>query len=160
MPAASRQAKHYAFIKSSPVKSEAVKNRMHRYVNLAKALFRKGATSNGRTFNVCFAVDKSKVISIGLNDYDREMTGYNRRLKTVYRKYGEPSYVPSLHAEVSAVLKLGVDDCSHLSFYNVRLDKSCHCRNSMPCANCLRLLRDLNAKNIYFYDETMTICEV
>ena len=158
-PAASRRSKHYSHVHAVQVESNAVKNRMHRYVNLAKALFRKGATSNGRTFNVCFAVDKSKVIAIGLNDYDRDMSGYSKKLKTVFRKYGEDSYVPSLHAEISAILKIGVDDCSRLSFYNVRLDRDCHCRNSMPCANCLRMLKHVNAKSIYFYDEEMNICE-
>lgn len=157
---ASHVSKHYYVLNCMPVESKAVKNRMHRYVNLAKALFRKGATSNGRTFNVCFAVEKSKVIAIGLNDYSRDMTGYSKKLKTIYRKYGEESYVPSLHAEISAILKIGVDDCSSLSFYNIRLDKMCHCRNSMPCANCMRMLRRVNAKNIYFYDEDMNICEV
>ena len=151
--------RHYTqYVNAKPVESNAVKNRMHRYVNLAKALFRKGATSHGRTFNVCFAVDKSHVIAIGLNDYDRDMSGYNRRLRTTYKHVGDENYVPSLHAEISAVLKIGVDDCSDLSFYNIRLDRNCHCKNSQPCANCLRILRMVNAKNIYFYDNDMTIC--
>jgi deoxycytidylate deaminase len=132
---------------------------MHRYVNLAKALFRRGATSHGRTFNVCFAVKKSQVIAIGLNDYDRDMSGYNRQLKTVYKKYGEKTYVPSLHAEISSILKIGIDDCSALSFYCIRLDKKCHCQNSQPCANCMRMLRIVKAKNVYFYDKEMQICE-
>lgn len=157
---ASARAGHYAVdVQVSLVESNAVKNRMHRYVNLAKALFRKGATSHGRTFNACFAVKNSKVIAIGLNDYDKDMSGYNRRLKTVYKKYGEETYVPSLHAEVSSILKVGVDDCSALSFYCIRLDRMCHCQNSQPCANCMRMLRMVRAKNVYFYDKNMDICE-
>lgn len=157
---ASARAGHYAVdAQVSLVESNAVKNRMHRYVNLAKALFRKGATSHGRTFNACFAVKNSKVIAIGLNDYDKDMSGYNRRLKTVYKKYGEETYVPSLHAEVSSILKVGVDDCSALSFYCIRLDRMCHCQNSQPCANCMRMLRMVRAKNVYFYDKNMDICE-
>ena len=157
---ASARARHYAVdAQVSLVESNAVKNRMHRYVNLTKALFRKGATSHGRTFNACFAVKNSKVIAIGLNDYDKDMSGYNRRLKTVYKKYGEETYVPSLHAEVSSILKVGVDDCSALSFYCIRLDRMCHCQNSQPCANCMRMLRMVRAKNVYFYDKNMDICE-
>ena len=157
---ASTRSRHYAVdAVIEPVDSNAVKNRMHRYVNLAKALFRKGATSHGRTFNACFAVKKSQVIAIGLNDYDRDMSGYNRHLKTVYKKYGEKTYVPSLHAEISSILKIGIDDCSALSFYCIRLDRGCHCQNSQPCANCLRMLRMVHAKNIYFYDKDMNICE-
>ena len=158
---ASTRSRHYAVdAVIELVDSNAVKNRMHRYVNLAKALFRKGATSHGRTFNACFAVKKSQVIAIGLNDYDRDMSGYNRHLRTVYKKYGEKTYVPSLHAEISSILKIGIDDCSALSFYCIRLDRGCHCQNSQPCANCMRMLRMVRAKNIYFYDKDMNICEV
>ena len=142
------------------VASNTVKNRMHRYVNFAKALFQKGATSNGKTFNVCFAVKKSRVLAIGINDYSRVMSGWCKPLKTVYKKYGEKSYQPSLHAEMSAILKLGLEDCSDICFYNVRLDKNCHCRNSEPCKNCFRILKMLNAKKMYFYNNDMEICEI
>lgn len=126
-----KQSDHYPkHLSLKSVDSQAVLDRMRRYVNLGKSLFRKGYCSGGRTFNLCFAVKKSKIIAIGLNDYDRQMIGYNRQLKTVYKKEGEASYVPSLHAEVSAVLKLGIDDCSDIAFYNVRLNKTGHCCNS------------------------------
>ena len=64
-----KSSNHYiSHMTSTAVTSAAVLDRMHRYVNLAKAMFRKGATSNGRTFNVTFAVKKSKIIAIGIND--------------------------------------------------------------------------------------------
>lgn len=155
------ESKHYLKnFTGIPVKSNAVLNRMHRYVNLAKAMFRKGATSGGRTFNVCFAVKKSKIVAIGLNDYDRRMTGYCKSLKATYKKYGQDSYEPCLHAEMSALLKLGHDDCSDMSFYNVRLNKACHCCNSQPCSNCLHMLNLVGFKHIYFYDNDMRICEI
>ena len=60
-------SKHYLNdMTGTAVTSVAVLDRMHRYVNLAKAMFRKGATSNGRTFNMTFAVKKSKIIAVGL----------------------------------------------------------------------------------------------
>lgn len=147
-------------LQGQEVTSKAVLDRMHRFVNLAKAMFRKGYTSNGRTWNACFAVKKSKVIAIGFNDYDRQIIGYNRRLKMVYKVKGEESYVPVLHAEVSAVLKVGTDDCSDISFYNIRLNKGCHACNSQPCLNCLNLLKQVNAKHIYFYNSNMRISEI
>lgn len=142
------------------VTTGAVLDRMHRYVNLAKAMFRKGATSNGRTFNVTFAVKKSKIIAIGLNDYDRQMVGYNRKLKATFKKFGESTYVSNCHAEMSSLLKLGLDDCSDLDFYNVRLNRGCHCCNSQPCSNCLHMLKNVGYKHIYFYDNDMRICKV
>lgn len=153
--------RHYVKNFTSPaVKSKAVLDRMHRYVNLAKAIFRKGATSNGRTFNVTFAVKKSKIIAIGINDYDRQMVGYNKKLKATIKVCGEQSYVPCCHSEISSLLKIGSDDCSGISFYNVRLNKSCHCCNSQPCSNCLHMLKSVGYKHIYFYDNDMNICEI
>lgn len=155
------ESKHYLKnFTGSPVKSNAVLDRMHRYVNLAKAMFRKGATSGGRTFNVCFAVKKSKIIAIGLNDYDRYMIGYNKRLKATYKRFGENSYKPCMHSEIATLLKLGTDDCSGISFYNVRLNKMCHCCNSQPCSNCLHMLKTVGFKHVYFYDNDMKICEI
>lgn len=155
-----KHSKHYLdSLPGSKVQSNAVLDRMHRYVNFAKALFRKGATSGGRTFNVCFAVKKSKIIAIGLNDYDRKMPAYSKQFKTKYKQYGEETYQPCLHAEMSVLLKLGTDDCSDISFYNVRLTKACHCCNSQPCSNCYRMLKIVNAKHIYYYDNDMNICE-
>lgn len=155
------ESKHYFVnLNLQHVDSKHVKNRMHRYVNLAKALFSKGYTSNGRTFNVCFAVKQNKVLAIGINNYSQHVCVYDKQLGYKYKKFGSKSYQPCLHAEVSAVLKLGLEDCSGLSFYNVRLDKNCHCRNSQPCANCLYLLTSVKAKNIYCYDDDLNICRV
>lgn len=155
------QSEHYPKrLQLKQVESKAILDRMHRYVNLGKSLFRRGYCSNGRTFNLCFAVKKSKIVAIGLNDYDRQMIGYNKSLRTTYKAYGEKDYTPSLHAEVSAILKLGIEDCSDLSFYCVRLNKRCKCSNSQPCSNCLRMLRMVQVKHIYCYDNDMSICEV
>lgn len=154
-------SKHYFTLKDAkPVDSQTVKNRMHNYVNIAKSMFSKGATSNGRTLNFTFVAKKSKLIAIGQNDYSRIMTGYLHRFKTNYLKYGEKSYVPSLHSEMSSLIRLGLEDCSSLDFYNIRIDKNNHCRNSAPCANCFRMLNVVGYKHIYFYDDNMNICEV
>ena len=64
------QSDHYKRAQriGSKIHSRTNKNRMHRFVNLAKALFNKSACSNGRTFHCCFAVKKGKVLAIGKND--------------------------------------------------------------------------------------------
>ena len=149
------QSKHYFTLDNAKlVESKTVKNRMHKYVNIAKALYSKGATSNGRTLNFTFVAKKSKLIAIGQN------TRYIPKLRTKYLKYGEDSYVPSLHSEMSALFRLGLEDCSNLDFYNIRIDKNNHCKNSAPCANCFRMLNIVGYKHIYFYDDNMNICEV
>lgn len=154
---------HYKIIckhKVIDVQSKTAKSRMHRFVNLSKALFNRSACSNGRTFHCCFAVKKGKVLAIGINDYKRKLDGYNRRFKTTVKFYGEDSYHLSLHAEISALLKLGLEDCTGIEFYNVRLNKGCHCCHSAPCDNCIRMLKIVNAKRLYYYDQDLNICEL
>ena len=149
-------SKHYCEIIGEPIISQTVKNRMHNYVNIAKAMFEKGATSNGRTLNFTFVAKKSKLIAIGQNNYNR-IINYVPLIKTNYRKFGEDTYVSSLHSELSAVLRLGQEDCSDLDFYNIRIDKNKHCKNSAPCLNCLRTLNIVGFKHLYYYDDQMNM---
>lgn len=152
---------HYFMLNDAkPVVSKTVRSRMCNYVDIAKAMFSKGATSNGRTLNFTFVARKSKLLSIGQNNYQRFMIGYIPSLRTKYLKYGEKTYIPSLHSEMSALFRLGLEDCSNLDFYNIRIDKNNRCKNSAPCANCFRILNIVGYKHIYFYDDDMDICEV
>ena len=151
--------KHYIDLNgSSEGISKNIQNRMHRYVNIAKALYRKGCISNGRTFNVSFGVYRDKVLAIGINDYSKIMPEYSRQLNLKYKRYGEKSYIPCIHSEMSCLLKLGADNCDGISVYNVRIDKNGHCKNSQPCHNCYAALMQMNVKHIYYYDDNMNIC--
>lgn len=157
----SKKQKHYIELNGTKDNiSNTIKNRMHRYVNIAKAIFRKGYTSNGRTFNITFASRGDKVLAIGINDYTKLMPEYSKNLKTAYKKYGDDNYHPCIHSEMSAVLKLGSDNCEGLSFFNIRLDRNSHCCNSQPCRNCFRILNMVGVKHIYYYDDDMNICKI
>lgn len=134
--------------------SRTTRNRMSRCVNIAKSLFSKGVTSNGRTFNCTFAFNKSKLLAIGINNYNREVI-YIKSLKTPYKIYGEKNYNPSLHGEISCLLKLGLEDCSHLDFYSIRLNKWKKCCCSRPCLNCENILNQVGFKHVWYFDKDM-----
>lgn len=134
--------------------SRTIRNRMSRCVNIAKSLFSKGVTSNGRTFNCTFAFNKSKLLAIGINNYNKEIV-YLKKFKTVYRQVGESNYHPSLHGEVSCLLKLGLEDCSNLDFYSIRLNKDNKCCCSRPCMNCEALLKQVGFKHVWYFDKDM-----
>lgn len=157
-----RTGEQYAALSShsQATLSKAVRNRMSAAVNIAKALMSNGATSNGRTFNCTFAYSKSKLLAIGMNNYRRVMSGYMPKFKTTFKAYGEDSYVPCLHGEINCLLKLGLEDCSGLDFFSVRIDKHGHCTHSRPCANCERILRMTGFKHVYFFDRSMDVCEL
>lgn len=136
--------------------SMTIRNRMSRCVNIAKSLFSKGVTSNGRTFNCTFAFNKSKLLAIGINNYNKEIV-YIKSLKTPYKVHGESNYHPSLHGEISCLLKLGLEDCSHLDFYSIRLNKDNKCCCSRPCLNCENILNQVGFKHVWYFDTEMNM---
>lgn len=154
----SKESAHYGLIEGKTIAySWATRQRMSRCVNIAKAMFSKGVSSNGRTMNFCFACVKGKIISIGVNDYKKIMDRYVPQLKTNYRYYGEKSYRPSLHAEISCLLKLGWEDCSDVEFYSIRLNKQGKCSGSKPCDNCARILKMVGFKHVWYFDNDMNM---
>ena len=147
---------HYGMAKYAQVAySKTIRNRMSHCVNLAKAMFINGHTSNGRTNNFCFACFKRKIIAIGWNDYRKNMDRYMPQFNCCYKHTGEATYVPSLHAEVSCLLKLGLQDCSHIDFFSVRLNRNGKCCMSKPCDNCAKLLKQVGFKHVWFFDSNM-----
>ena len=151
-----RNSEHYSVNSNDVEISKTVRNRMSKYVNVAKAMIGKGYTSNGRTFNVTFAVFKGKVLSIGWNDMSKRVE-YVKRFRTNVKHYGEPSYHLSLHGEISCLLKLGYEDCSDIDFFSIRIDRNGHCCNSQPCKNCERILQMVGFKHVYYFDQNMNM---
>lgn len=64
-------------------------------------------------------------------------------------KYSK-SYKPCFHSEISAILKLGKEDCSDIEFFNIRIDNNGNIASSKPCANCMNMLRTMGFKRIYY----------
>ena len=57
-----------------------------------------------------------------------------------------------VHSEMDAVIKLGLSDCSGLSVINTRIDRNNQLAMSKPCLGCTDMLRGLNFKRIYYFD--------
>lgn len=134
--------------------SKAIRERMSKSVNIAKGLYSNGCTSNGRTFNVTFAYRKSKLLSIGINNYNK-LIKYIHQFNTVYKMAGEKSYKPCLHGEISCLLKLGYEDCWDIDFFSVRINKNKKCCCSKPCLNCEAILRQVGFKHVWYFDKNM-----
>lgn len=115
------------------------------YINIAKAL--KGNKQTGRMFHITVAVKKKKVLAIGINNYDRivDKTRFGK-----YKVYGPDSYKPCLHSEISALLKMGKEDCSDIEFFNIRIDNNNYIAPSKPCKNCMNLFESVGYKKIFY----------
>lgn len=137
--------------------SKSILRRIKRYVEIARAL--KPNNQTGQFFHVTFICKNRKILSIGINNYrknlDAKRWGEYRPLKTTRT----PDYHPGIHSEISALIKLGREDCSDLDFYNVRIGNNHgEIMISRPCLNCQRVLNQVGFKNIYYHDENKRVC--
>jgi deoxycytidylate deaminase len=95
-----------------------------------------------------FVLDKNKIVSIGLNS----LKTHPKNLKYNYvNKLNENiSDIVGTHSELSAVIKLGEEDCSGLTLVNTRINRNDELDFSAPCSGCCDMIKQLNFKNIYF----------
>lgn len=113
-----------------------------RLKDIAVAL--KPRQQTGKCFHVTFIYDKSKLLSIGVNNYNR--------LKNRFSTHNDRHNL-GLHSEFAAILKLGLDDCNKLTFINVRIDNNGKLAMSKPCCNCQMLLQQVGYKKLWYWDE-------
>ena len=119
-----------------------------RLIEISYALKEKGVT--GRAFHVSFILKKSRVLSISSNNY----------LKThpQTRNFGYKTH-NRIHSELGAALKLGLNDFSGLTLFNVRINRNNQLDMSCPCLGCQNLIKSLNFKSVYYTDGDSTIKE-
>lgn len=136
--------------------SKSILRRIKHYVEIARAL--KPSKQSGHFFHVTFVTKKSKVLAIGINNYRRNLDA---------KKWGEykplkndqtSNYYPAIHSEISALIKLGREDCSDLDFFNIRIGNTNDIMISKPCLNCQRVLRQVGYKNVYYFNENKRVC--
>lgn len=132
--------------------SKSLASRLHAYVNVAKGKLR-ARRSSGKIFHCTFCLEHGKVKAVGYNQYKQEID-WHRRLGKV-KFFTDKNYHMCKHAEIDAILQLGGNsyDYSKMTFFNVHIDKNFHCKNSMPCKNCLRVMSLLGVKRVVYFDE-------
>lgn len=120
----------------------------NRLESITRALKPKYQT--GRSFHATFVFNKNKLICIANNDYSKLHP---------YHKFGvykaataNDKYIAGIHSECAAVIKLGLEDCSHLTFVNTRINNHDQVAISKPCANCARLLNQIGYKHLWYYN--------
>lgn len=118
----------------------------NRCVEIARAL--KTHKTSGKSFHSTFIIRKSKIVCIGFNDYNKL---HNANKFGEYKNYrnlpGE--YKPSLHSEISALIKWGEEDLSDCEILNIRIDNNFCANYSAACPNCQRVIRGVRPKRVY-----------
>jgi len=118
---------------------------LNRLVEITSALKTKKQT--GRSFHATFILQKNRIISIGTNNFNKSHPKNNQ---FDYTKEDSNDYLPSLHSEMDAWLKLGEKDCSDFAFVNIRINNNGELDNSLPCKGCQSLMKQIGFKKFFY----------
>lgn len=120
-----------------------------RLESLANAL--KGVHQTGQSFHVTFVYRGNKLIRIGQNNY-RKLHRAHKYGTYVPYKNTKAEYVAGIHSEIDSIIRLGANDCFEYTFVNIRIGNDGTRKISKPCLNCLKIMRQLGYKAIWYYD--------
>ena len=95
-----------------------------------------------------FIMDRNRIVSIGLNS--PKTHPLNLKYNYVNKNNEKISDIVGTHSELSAVIKLGEEDCSGLTLVNTRINRNNVLDFSAPCRGCCDMIKQLNFKNVYF----------
>lgn len=95
-----------------------------------------------------FILDKTRIISIGLNSLKTHPL--NLKYNYVNKNKEKISDIVGTHSELSAVIKLGEEDCSGLTLVNTRINRNNKLDFSAPCNGCSDMIKQLNFKEVWY----------
>lgn len=122
-----------------------IARKIQRATEIAYAL--KSKSPSGRAFHVTTVFDKNRIVSIGVNTFKTHPQAYKyKKLEII----NEERYVPTIHSELSAILKMNKEDCSDLLFFNIRIDNNNKLNNSYPCSGCVQLLKQVGFNKLFY----------
>lgn len=119
-------------------------------VAIAKSL--QGQKQTGRSFHATFVFEKSKLIVVGINNYNKHHPWHKFGKYIPLKPEIQGQYIPCLHSEIDALTKLDRGDYSKLTFLNIRIDNRGVLANAKPCGNCERVLETINYKQFIYYN--------
>lgn len=122
---------------------------LNRCVEVARALKPK-VIEGGTRFHASFAIKKSAIAAIGVNDYNK-LHPYHKFGKYKNYKGFETEYVASIHSECALAVKMGVTDWSDFEIVNIRVGSKGNIMMSAACANCAKsIIAPLNPRRVYY----------
>ena len=87
------------------------------------------------------------------DDSLRRLSKYNEYCKSnnyVNKNKEKISDIVGTHSELSAVIKLGEEDCSGLTIVNTRINRNNKLDFSAPCNGCSDMIKQLNFKEVWY----------
>lgn len=125
-------------------------NRQKRFFNIAKEVSRLSDFTKTRVGAV--VVDGNRIISTGHNSNKTSTIQYRYNFYRFGQSY---NYLAKLHAEIAALsplLNRKDINWNHVSLYVYRELKNGTISCARPCKACLKLIKDLGIRYIYYSD--------
>jgi deoxycytidylate deaminase len=119
----------------------------NKIIEISYALINKHS-ADLRCRHFSFILDRNRIISIGLNSLKTHPL--NLKYKYVNKNNQSISNIVGTHSELSAVIKLGEEDCSDFTLINTRINRNNKLDFSAPCSGCCDMIKQLNFKYVFF----------
>jgi deoxycytidylate deaminase len=119
----------------------------NKIIEISYALINKHS-ADLRCRHFSFILDRNRIISIGLNSLKTHPL--NLKYKYVNKNNQSISNIVGTHSELSAVIKLGEEDCSDFTLINTRINRNNMLDFSAPCSGCCDMIKQLNFKYVFF----------
>lgn len=95
-----------------------------------------------------FIFDNKRLLAIGMNS--PKTHPLNLKYNYINKQKIKISDVVGTHSELSAVIKLGQEDCSGLIMVNTRINRNNKLDYSFPCNGCMEMIKELNFKKVIY----------
>lgn len=105
-----------------------------------------------------FIYERNTLISVGVNSPKTHPS--NLKYNYINKQKDRISDIIGTHSELSAVLKLGYEDCSGLTIINTRINRKNEVDYSRPCIGCMDMLTQLVFKRIFYTTKDKTFVEI
>lgn len=124
-----------------------MENLFRKTTEISYALLKKHG--NYRCKHFSFIFHKNRLLSIGINNPTKTHPK-NLEIGFFSRSGDNISHTVGVHSELSAILRLGEEDCSKYTLVNTRINRNNQLDLSKPCKSCLNLVKQLNFKKIFY----------
>lgn len=111
-----------------------------KFLEKFQAIAWKKLSRKNRCYHIAFIFKKNRILSIGLN---------SKKTHPKIKEYGYEDF-SRLHAELSACIRFGQNDCKKYSIAVLRIDRNGKLNQSKPCDCCSNVIRQLKFKKVYF----------
>jgi len=123
---------------------------LNRIIEISFALAGK-CRHTKRCRHYSFIFENKKLLSIGVNS--PKTHPLNLKYNYINKQKNNISEVVGTHSELSAVIKLGLDDYSGLILVNTRINRNNKLDYSFPCNGCMDMIKQLNFEKVVYSDK-------